>query len=136
MIRSILSIVTGIVVWGVLMTSANLTLTKVMPAKYDENLIPTDPALLLGNILICAALCMLAGFLCATIARAPRNPMKHVWILAFIQLAIGIFVQASVWDQMPLWYHLIFLALVVPMHLAGGKLRTKNSGPRVDAQLA
>ena len=131
MIRSILSIVIPIVAWGVLWVSSNFVISALMPARFDENMITNDPALLVMFMLICTVLCILAGFLCAMIARS--KPMKHVWILAIIQLAIGIVVQIGVWDQQPLWYNLLFLAQVVPMHLVGGKLRnTKGeSSPTV-----
>ena len=58
--------------------------------------------------------------------------MKHVWVLALIQLGIGIFVQSGVWDQMPLWYHLPFLALLLPANVYGAWLRDA-AGRRVNA---
>lgn len=39
---------------------------------------------------------------------------------ALLLLATGIFVQAGLWSSMPVWYHLIFLVLLVPMTLLGG----------------
>ncbi len=121
MLRSILSVVAAIAVWGVLWVSANMALADAMPTRFDENGITTDPALLVLFIAICAVFCVLAGWLCATIAK--HSLMKHVFVLALIQLAIGISVQASGWDLMPVWYHLTFLAVVVPMHLVGGRIR-------------
>ena len=38
-------------------------------------------------------------------------------------LAVGIGVQAGSWNLMPVWYHLTFLALLVPGALIGAKLR-------------
>jgi hypothetical protein len=113
----------AIAVWGVLWVSANLGIAGAMPTRF-ENGITSDPALLVLFIAICAVLCVLAGWLCATIAK--DSLMKHVFVLALIQLAIGILVQASAWDLMPVWYHLTFLALVVPMHLVGGRIRTAH----------
>ena len=76
MIRSILSIVIPVVTWGVLSVSANFAIYAMMPARFDENMIPNDPITLLIFLLLCTVLCILAGFLCAMIARS--NPMKHV----------------------------------------------------------
>ena len=50
--------------------------------------------------------------------------MRAVWILAFVQLAIGIAVEASYWELMPVWYHLLFLALLIPATVYGGRLKT------------
>ena len=121
MLRSILAVATAVVVWGVLSVLTGMGLAGAMPASFDESGITEVPALLVLLIAIFSLLSVLAGWLCATIAA--HSLMKHVWVLALIQLGIGIFVQTSVWDQMPLWYHLIFLALVVPMHLVGGRIR-------------
>ena len=37
-------------------------------------------------------------------------------------LVTGIAVQAGVWALMPVWYHLVFLALLVPVCLVGARL--------------
>ena len=128
MLRSILSVVAAIAVWGVLWVSVNLGIAGAMPTRFDENGITSDPALLVLFIAISAVLCVLAGWLCASIAK--HSLMKHVFVLALIQLTIGIFVQASGWDLMPLWYHVTFLALVVPMHLVGGWIRAREPAAR------
>jgi hypothetical protein len=125
MIRSILSVITGIVVWGLLWFAANMGIARLFSDKFDENMITTDPGVLGIVIVISFGLSVLAGVLCAAIAR--RAMMKHVLILGVIQLGIGIMVQSGVWDQMPQWYHLIFLTLVIPGHLLGGKLRCMRS---------
>ena len=121
MLRSILAVAAGVVVWGVLWVSANMGLASAMPTAFDESGLTRAPAILALFILISSGLSVLAGFLCATIASGSH--MKHVTTLALVQLAIGIAVQAGVWTLMPVWYHLIFLGLVIPMHLAGGRLR-------------
>jgi uncharacterized protein (DUF983 family) len=37
-------------------------------------------------------------------------------------LLVGIFVQMGIWDKIPLWYHLAFWILLIPMTIIGGKL--------------
>jgi hypothetical protein len=43
--------------------------------------------------------------------------------MASLLLLTGIFVQASVWTLMPIWYHVPFLALLVPIAVIGGRAR-------------
>ena len=124
--RSILSVIAGVVLWGVLWVGAGTALAGVFAERFAEDGTTSDSAMLGAFIVISIVLSILAGYVCATIAR--RRMMAHVTILAVIQLAIGIMVQASVWDAMPVWYHLIFLALVIPAHLVGGALRAKKAG--------
>ncbi len=120
MIRSIASILVPVVVWGVLWVGSAQVAAAVVPDAFDENAIPAGPWILGVFIGLSMLLSVVAGWLGGKIA--PRAIMKHVLILSIVQLVIGIAVQASVWDQMPLWYHLPFLALVMPMHLLGGRL--------------
>ena len=121
MLRSIMAVAIAIAVWGVLWVLTGMGLSAAMPASFDESGVTTAPALLALMIVISSLLSVFAGWLCATMAT--HSQMKHVWVLALIQLGIGILVQTGVWDQMPLWYHVIFLAVVVPMHLVGGRIR-------------
>ena len=85
----------------------------------------TDSGGILACVLAVSVVCsLLAGYVTATTAK--RTPMQKVWILALIQMLIGIAVQASYWSVIPLWYNLLFLALLVPMHVAGGHLRLRG----------
>ena len=49
-----------------------------------------------------------------------------VLTLAGLLLATGIAVQAAAWSTMPLWYHLTFLFLLVPMTIAGATIVCGN----------
>ena len=61
-----------------------------------------------------------SGYIAAVLAKEnSRAPM----ILGIILLLVGIGVQASVWSLLPVWYHLIFLILLVPATIFGGKMR-------------
>ncbi len=125
MLGSILSIGACVFAWGVLWVTSNFGLAAVFPARFDDAGLTSDPTMLIAFIAVSGALSVGAGWLCATLVKTAF--MKHVTILAFIQLAIGIFVQSSVWELMPMWYHVIFLSLVVPMHLLGGKIRVQGA---------
>jgi hypothetical protein len=60
--------------------------------------------------------------------------MRTVWIFAVIQLVVGIGFEISYWEMTPVWYHLVFLALVVPATVWGGTLRqSKASSPSVSS---
>jgi hypothetical protein len=43
-------------------------------------------------------------------------------VMGTLLLATGIAVQASVWNLMPVWYHVPFLVLVVPACILGARL--------------
>jgi hypothetical protein len=43
--------------------------------------------------------------------------------LGVLLLATGVLVQLKLWYLIPLWYHLAFLLVLIPMTLLGARLR-------------
>jgi hypothetical protein len=117
--RVILAVIVGAFVWGMLWNLGTRTGQGLFPAE----MVPEQPidhaGLLSALILYSVGLSMLAGWLTALVAG--NRPMPAVWTLALFHLALGIYFQMSHWDLMPGWYHLIFLALVVPATVWGGR---------------
>ena len=61
----------------------------------------------------------MSGFLAALIAgENTRTPL----ILGFLLLAMGLLKVVMSWPYVPIWYHVIFTALLIPMTIMGGKL--------------
>jgi hypothetical protein len=52
--------------------------------------------------------------------------MRTVWVFAVIQLVVGIGFEVSYWAMTPVWYHLVFLALLVPATVWGGALKAER----------
>ena len=121
MIRSILSILAGFVLWTVLWLGSNAALAAMMPDAFREDGSTGSTGLLLLLLADSVLFSVVAGYVLAMIVR--RSEIKHAAILGVIQLAVGIFVQSQYWDVMPLWYHLSFLALLAPGILVGAVLR-------------
>jgi len=121
MMRAVLAIVVGVAIWGGLWTGSNAALSSALPEAFDTEGFPRGSGVLLAFLAISVLLSILAGYLAAWITK--QNPMRVVTILALVQLAIGIAVQTSVWNEMPVWYHVPFLLMVVPAHLLGSWIR-------------
>ena len=121
MARSIGGVVTAFVMWTVLWLGFN----AIVQALFPELVVPEQPithaGVLLTFIVYSAAISAAAGFVCAVVRK--ESPMKTVWVFALIQLAIGVFVEITYWDLMPAWYHIGFLALLVPATVWGGTLK-------------
>ena len=119
--RSVLAILAGVAIWGGLSAAGHAALTSAMPGSFDADGFTQSSGLHLVFLAQAILMSVLAGYLAAVIAAPPQ--MRVVTILAVIQLAIGIAVQVSVWDRMPIWFHLLLLLSVIPAHLAGGRMR-------------
>lgn len=126
MLRQILAVVGGFVLWSVLwlLLGQALAVSGLLPSSGQPVTAPAPlTALLIGSV----ALSVLAGYVAATISRTPGY--KVAVALGLVLLVVGIAVQAQYWQLMPVWYHLVFLVFLVPACIAGARLRTR----RVDA---
>lgn len=123
-------VLVGMLFWGGLWQGAWVIAMGMFPDDLAVDRPVTSIAALLFFIVYSIALSVGAGFLTALVQG--ERPMPAVMILAVIHTAIGIGVQYSVWDLMPVWYHLIFLAAVMPATLAGGLTRALRAAPMQD----
>lgn len=124
MLKIVLGVIVGFVVWSILWVGIDAVLRAVW-LSYDESVkAMTFSSTMLMIPLVLSAFCsIVAGFVAALIARENlRSPL----ILGILLLIFGIFVQISVWDKIPLWYNLAFWILLIPMTILGGRLRTEK----------
>jgi len=62
----------------------------------------------------------MSGYLAALIADENlRGPM----FLGFLLLAMGLMKAYMSWPYVPIWYHVVFTAVLIPMAILGGKLK-------------
>ncbi len=124
MIRSVSAVIAGFMAYGLLTMPLSNLVASIFPGNFivdgTRGEIGINLALLVQHVLIS----LICGFITALIAK--KNPMGHVLVLGFVNLAMGIFVQIGAWDLMPPWYHISFLILVIPGVLLGGWMKTRH----------
>lgn len=107
----LLAVVLGFVVWTVLWLAGNQFLFADAAALVEsgEALEATGTLLsILGLSVVCS---IGAGITLRFLAKGDRK----AWVvLSGLLLAVGISVQGSSWNLMPVWYHLAFLILLAP----------------------
>lgn len=128
--RATAAVAVGALFWAALWNLGMFTARMVFPGIIDPQLPVTHTGALVAFVLYSAVLSVLAGYITAAVGGA--KPMGSVWVLACIQLVLGIAFEAAFWHMTPLWYHLVFLALIVPATVWGGRLRLESTGA-VDA---
>lgn len=122
MLRAVVGVIAGYVTWSVLWLVGNRLLfaeaAEIVGA--GERYARTGP--LLGVLALSIACSLAAGAVAAKIAQSRR--WGAVAVMAVLLLITGIVVQASVWSLMPFWYHVLFLALIIPICQVGSWLAT------------
>ncbi len=119
MVRGILAIIVGFVLWSVIWVGGNAVVLAdagSRMAKADKVDDPAELGVALGLSIACSLIAGLAAGLIA--GRPSRAPL----ILAGLLLLVGAAVQSAVWNLMPAWYHAAFLVLLVPITLLGARL--------------
>ena len=126
MLRSVLAILAGPVVFGLVCVPTNWLIVKLFPGFFDEQWNTEHRgmlALLVSLTILFAGASGLAG---GWIAR--ENVMLHTAVMCLLQIGIGIMVQRQYWTVLPLWYHLTFFALLVAGIFLGGWMATLAYG--------
>ena len=124
MLRSILAVIAGSVVWMVTALGMDAILMSIWPQWFVEGGKVESVPLLLFMMFYSLLFSVLAGYVTAVIAR--RAEIKHALALGIFQLLMGIAGSIKFWDTAPAWYHIAFLTLLVPAILLGGWLRANR----------
>jgi hypothetical protein len=108
-------------VWSVLWVATIQAITALSPASFTPAGAATSAGVNATFLALSVVYSILAGYVTAAIARGGVWP--PLIALGVLQLALGLFFELTSWDLAPVWYHLSFLALLIPGNLAGGWLR-------------
>jgi hypothetical protein len=122
--RIIAGAVVGFIVWSILWVGSSAILTVVWAdyAAGVETMNFSNGMLVLALIrsFICS---IIAGFVAVLVS---KELSKTTLGLGILLLVFGLFVQISAWNLFPVWYHLIFLLLLIPLTILGGKLKHRE----------
>ena len=122
LLRSVLAVLSAPIVYGAICVPTNWLVVKLFPTQFDENWMTKHNGLLVLLVSLTVVFAGASGFVGAVIAR--ENITYHVAAICIVQLAIGIAVQRQYWNDLPLWYHLSFFALLVLGITLGAWLHT------------
>ena len=133
MLRIILGVVAGFIAWSILWIGSDQILISFSPGWYGNHqygfqaamvnqtpFVP-DTTILLMHLGRAAIISIMAGFIGAVVAAENRKTPLALGVLLFL---FGAGVQAVAWSYIPIWYHIIFLGLLIPLTILGGKMKS------------
>jgi hypothetical protein len=134
--RTVLAVVAGFFTWVIIWVGIEKILSAISPLGYgahqsafqaavenrvDASAFTADTTMLVTHIVVGSIVSVIAGYLAALVARHnKRAPL----ILGFLLLGLGLLKLIMSWPYVPIWYHIIFTAILLPMAVMGGKLKT------------
>ncbi len=135
MVRIILGVIAGFIVWSIVWVGGDATLVSFSPGWYGKHTVAAELALANGTTLASDPMIsivnlgrsfltsIIAGYMAALVAGEYK---RSTMILGFILIAVGIAVEYLMWNVAPIWYHFVFVLFLLPMTILGGRLRRPN----------
>jgi hypothetical protein len=132
MVRIVLGVIAGFFAWVIVWVGSEKILSAIWPefgvhqrafqaAIENGGQFTADTTMLLIHIVLGSIVSVMSGFLAALIA---GENIRAPLVLGFLLLAFGLLKAVMSWPYVPLWYHVIFTAILLPMAIVGGKLIT------------
>ena len=131
MVRIVLGVIGGFIAWAIMWFGSEKILSAIWPEGFGAHQrafeaaiknggqFTADTTLLLIHIVLASIVSVMAGFLAALIA---GEHMRAPVVLGFLLLAFGLLKAVMSWQYVPIWHHVIFTALLIPMAILGGRL--------------
>ena len=132
-LRIVFGVIAGFFAWVFMWVGSEKILSAIFPeaigahqrafeaAIENDGPFTADTRLLLVHIVLASVVSAMSGFLAALVAGENR---RAPLVLGFVLLALGLLKAVLSWPYVPLWYHVIFTAILIPMAILGGKLTT------------
>ena len=133
MIRIILAVIVGFVAWSIMWVGSERVLSIASPdwfgahqiafekATLNKEAYTPDTTILILNVVRGTIVTIMTGFLTALISGENR---LSTLILGILLVAFGLVVVVMTWHIIPLWYHVLFTLMLIPMTIVGGRLKS------------
>lgn len=121
--RQLLTVIVPWLVWGALENGIYMGLSSAAPGTFPTAgpMVAVGPLVFL--LILRAGYSYVAGNVAGRIGRAHPGAVRLAIALLFVT---GVAVQAGTWSAYPVWYHLIFLASIIPAAGLGARHATGN----------
>ncbi|HRI03465.1 MAG TPA: hypothetical protein PLL77_06950 [Pyrinomonadaceae bacterium] len=136
MLRIVLGVIGGFISWMFLFIGIEKIISAIWPAfgvnqkAFEEAIknggasgFTADTTMLLTQLAFGSIVSVVAGYLAALIAgENSRAPLFAGCLL----LLMGIAKAVMSWQYVPIWYHIVFTAMLLPLAIVGGRLINTN----------
>src|SRR5688572_21922118 len=121
MLRIVLGVIVGFFGWLIVWVGSEKILSAIWPAfgvhqanfqaAIGEHHVPFTPdtTFLLVHIVLASIVSVIAGFLAALVAGENKQAPL---VVGFLLLAVGLLKAVMSWPYVPVWYHVVFTAIL------------------------
>ena len=132
MVRIILGVVVGFIVWSIVWVGGQATMVSLSPdwigayiasaerSLADGSQFTPDASIAAINLIRSFLTSLIAGYMAALVAGEYK---RSTMALGIILLIVGVAVEFVSWKLAPAWYHIIFVLALIPLTILGGRIR-------------
>lgn len=133
MVRIILAVIVGFLVWTILWVGSEQVLSMISPGWWGAHQIAFEKAvfnkeaftvatdILIWNVLRGIIVSIVTGYIAALIAGENKT---STLVLGVCLLLFGLYIVFVTWAMIPVWYHALFSLMLIPMTILGGRLKS------------
>lgn len=115
-----IGVAVGFILWTILWLGSEPVIFLIAPEwNHEGDLSRVVTEYLIVKLALSSLFSFLAGYISAVIS---RDVMRGPTILGILLLIVGLAVQISIWESVPTWFHSLFLGLLLPLTLIGGRV--------------
>jgi hypothetical protein len=122
--RSVLAVLSGAILWSLLWISTINAIAAAAPEFIVTGRYIGHVGVLLTFLAASVVYSVAAGYVTGSVAKT--RAVQHAVVLGVLQMVLGIGFQVQSWELMPVWYHLSFLALLLPGNVYGAWLMARR----------
>lgn len=132
MLKIVLGVIAGFVVWSIVWVGSDSLMASLFPDWWGRHAASIQAALtdgsppqhdnLISLVMLVRSIItsFIAGYMAALVAGEYR---RSTMVLGIILVLVGLAVEGFTWRMAPAWYHIVFVLLLYPMTVLGGRIR-------------
>jgi hypothetical protein len=124
--RTIGALLAGAITWEAVVILATLMGRLAWPAYAAVEVQRVFTMEMLLTRLVVGALATVAFGI--VVSWVTKGELKSLRIVIIAWLLFSVVDHIIVWEQFPIWYHVLYLGYIVPLALLGGKIRCRDRG--------
>jgi hypothetical protein len=132
--RIVLGVIAGFIAWSIVWVGSEGTLGRFWSefaehsaaaerAFVNGEALNAPPIISVANLVRSFITSIIGGYIAALVSGEYR---RVTMFLGAILVVVGVGVEYMCWNLAPAWYHIIFVLMLYPMTVLGGRLRRPN----------
>ena len=120
MLKNIIAFATAFILWIILWFGVNNVLAMLIPSRFNANGITESSAILFLLLVASIVIAAISGWILALVI-GDSNRTLALTLGAFL-FALALVLHINNWQDFPIWYHILFLILMIPSILFGNRI--------------